>query len=79
MDVPSSSGGGRFRLAISKKLEDHALCCEDEAGRSVFVFAGHFLRLQSDLDRLVDGLTDRIDLSPAGVSLIAVCCFSPRD
>ena len=69
--------GGRFRLAISKKLEDHALCCEDEAGRSAFVFARHFLRLQSDLDRFVNGLTDRIDLSPAGVSLIAVCCFSP--
>jgi hypothetical protein len=34
--------GGRFRLAVSKKLEDQPLCCDDEARRSVFVFVGHF-------------------------------------
>jgi len=51
-----SSGAAAFASRSLRKLENRALCCDDEAGRSAFVFAGHFLRLQSDLDRLVDGL-----------------------
>src|SRR5258708_22945005 len=34
--------GGLVGLAVSKKLKDRALCCDDDAGIGAFVFVGHF-------------------------------------
>jgi hypothetical protein len=42
VDVPRSSGTAFVRLAVSKKLKDRALCCDDDAGIGAFVFVGHF-------------------------------------
>jgi hypothetical protein len=56
--------GGRARLAVSKKLEDRALGCDDDAGSSVFVFVGPFLFAFSPSSTSITKLPLRLGLRP---------------